>query len=340
MAGVWYVYVAECIIAFVLSNAALMATGWTTSVMAAPDFNVTGFMLLDILVVFFRDAYESWASRAMLEAVLSMATAAIFSFVAEGSRRRCSVRQGAVGSLALVGQFLGVGAVLPGFLAMLNQSKPKQIPEGEPVHEIHVMRAFYNLGCALSLLLLGFILVPLTTDELPGGTPNPVVTIIMILAPAVPPLAYAFDKTSRGDFPTHNPREQRLSDREIAHYVVMATCVITAVLGLYSHIRFIGTMLFYDTPVEFWADILENPAALFLLVDETFLILACYTWLHFEALKPANIEAGRKEDTSRLLSFADVLAICAFGPTTHFSIAFAGREYGLMKLDNLRAKNS
>jgi len=149
--------------------------------------------------------------------------------------------------------------------------------------------------------------------------------------------------------PRRTTRSGSYSDRELAHFLVMLNCGISAVAGLIVHIRLLASIFaYYDSFADLADELMSSPPAQFLFIDYLFLLLPAYLWLQVEAMGPIKsyfastnmMDSQNSASGARLLTWRDVLAILVFGPSCHFSLAFASREYGLMNLDNLRLKSN
>ncbi len=264
-----------------------------------------------------------------------------FAFVAEASRRQANVPHALVGSVLLLGQLLGVGAVIPAFLFVLHFRGIKTMPaDNIAAFDLDAMRAIYLVMCNILFIVFGLVAVPYTSTAWPGGSLNKPIVFSALFVPAIPILAFACDKTASNtlwDDPKRTPRNQ-VKESDIAHYTVMVNCGIAGAVGLLVHLRVIYTWVFtYDFSIhQMWSDAVSTGPGQFLAVDLLFVLVTGYCWLQFESKTP--IDAYFNKAPNSLLSWRDFLALLFFGPTTHFNIAFASREFTLMRIDAMREK--
>ena len=267
----------------------------------------------------------------------------VFSLIAEASRRRARVPQLLVACLLLLGQFIGIGTVMLGFLASLNIWGTRQVERDMPEYDIDPMRAGYLLGCNIIYLVFGLIVVPNSASQWPGGELSELLLAIALFLPGLPLLAFAMDKTSSRayfkDAAAQNRIHPSICDRDLGHYIVMANAGVSGLVGLLVHLRALGTFFtLYDSTEEFFAEATVNGPALFLGVDLLFLLIGGYTWLQVEALAPVTSYFSGGVIDQKVLSWRDLLTLMVFGPVSHWCIAFASREYTLMRIDGLRLK--
>ncbi|GBG27258.1 Hypothetical Protein FCC1311_034802 [Hondaea fermentalgiana] len=300
---------------------------------------------LSLFTRFFNDAVANPMGVAVYYSIFTFTCATLWSFVAESSRRRCQVPSVAPAVVPLLSIVLAACGAVPGFLALVQRSAPREVPRGVPQYELGASRAF-NIVFFNLMWLTGIVLVlPGTASAWPGGKFDPTVLAVVGIAAVAPPLALPFDGTrslqwKEPDSSSHESRGGRLPDREFAHYLIMVNAGLTAVVGLFVHLYAWACILQCGSLVVLWDELTANSAITFMLVDYIILVIAAYLWLEVEAMRPVRSASSiRTSSREGPLQWRDLLSVTIFGPICHFSIAFASREYGLFQLDSLQLKS-
>lgn len=291
---------------------------------------------LDGMVLFWSDCVGSEGGASLYYSHFAFVGALIWSFTVEASRRRVSLRQVLTALFPLLAMSCA-SLVVPLFLAALNAAAPRQVAHNCPAYDLSVNRAFVLLLCNVGFLVLWFLAVPSTATAWPGGHMEPSILAMALVAPAVPALGFAADATGRGAF---YALASAAEDREFAHYLVMFSSVLIAIVGLFVHLHFWSCVVMAGSLAAPVGEMLGNGATSAVLLDWVVLVVAAYFWLEVEAMTPVHESRASRDAPSRLLQWRDCLAIVIFGPTCHFAIAFAGREFGLLRLDNMRVKSA
>mmetsp|Transcript_12992 Transcript_12992/g.25214 ORF Transcript_12992/g.25214 Transcript_12992/m.25214 type:complete len:352 (-) Transcript_12992:166-1221(-) len=304
--------------------------------------------LLSVFTRFFNDTVSNYMGVALYYSIFTFTCTTLWSFVTEASRRRANVSTLVPAVVPALSLGVAACSAVPAFMALIQRAEARFVPRGMPQYELGASRAFNILFFNL-MWIVGFILVmPGTASAWPGGQFDSTVFAVVALAAIAPPFAMPFDGTrgvQRSDVeagtPTTATNEDRLSDREFAHYLIMTNSGLTALIGLFVHLYAWACILQCGSLAVLYEELTANWATIFLLVDYVILVLAAYFWLEVEAMGPVRSASSiRSSSRDGPLQWRDLLSVTIFGPICHFSIAFASREYGLLKLDGLQLKSN
>lgn len=272
------------------SNASLFGSGWVEHFTKTKP-PVTGIFLLDLLIAFFPEVYQTPSARIIMDLIAGFALSGSTVVVYEGSRRRgnkIQFNQLLLGAYWWILQFVAIGFATPVFLG-LYLTKP--VKDTDYV-QVGNMRSYVVLVAILGTSVLNQMLETSIFKKQLDIT----VIVLWLLFPVVTiSLGVILDR-SKSATPTQ-PRFVQL----IPYLLAFAT-------GAVGHFRTVKVIMDGEFRLS---DITSNAPCVFLIFDLVGVALSCYVWL---------------KGDRRVSPFSYFWVAVLFGPAAHFALLAAIRD--------------